>query len=318
LVQSKIQPVQLFALIVLFECGSAVVVGLGLEAKQDAWIAILFGIIGGIGLFSLYIYLYTQFPTLPLTNYLEKIIGKFFGRILAIIYICLFLYIAARILRTFCDLLLTTILVETPMWAIAMIMMLPIYFACYLGLEVIARTAETLFPWMIFFGFAFILLCFLSGIPKSENFQPVLGDGWKSVIQAFFPVVLSFPFGESIVFGNLFPSLNDQKKGIMAGFSAMLFSGFILILNTMIIISVIGAYWAKESPFPLLEAVGKINVGNFLKSLYFSAARLKDFPALSINQIQKSLRFRSWQQRSLLHRFLCPAMMWCIVTKLRQ
>jgi len=145
----------------LFEIGSAVVVGIGLDAKQDAWIAILLGLIGGVGLFSLYTYLYSQFPTLPLTNYLEKIVGKFIGRTLAIIYTFLFLYIAARILRTFCDLLLTTILIDTPLWAAAIIMMLPICFACYLGFEVIARTAETLFPWMLLFGFSFVLLSFI-------------------------------------------------------------------------------------------------------------------------------------------------------------
>jgi spore germination protein KB len=55
LVKRKIHPIQLFTLMVLFELGSAVVVGLGLEAKQDAWLAILFGMMGGIVLFSLYV-----------------------------------------------------------------------------------------------------------------------------------------------------------------------------------------------------------------------------------------------------------------------
>jgi spore germination protein KB len=266
LIQSKIQPLQLFVLLFLFEIGSAVVVGLGLEAKQDAWIAILLGIIGGVGLFSLYTYLYSQFPTLPLTNYLDKIVGKFIGRTLAIIYTFLFLYLAARILRTFCDLLLTTILLDTPLWAVAIIMMLPICFACYLGFEVIARTAETLFPWMLIFGFSFVLLSFIGGLPKLKNFQPVLADGWKPVFHVF-PLILCFPFGESIVFANFFPNLNHQKKGIIAGYSAIVFSGFILIINTTIIISVLGIYMAKASPFPLLDAVGKINVGHFFQRM---------------------------------------------------
>lgn len=47
LVQSKIQPIQLFVLIVLFEIGSTVVVGLGLEAKQDAWLVIFLAFLLG-------------------------------------------------------------------------------------------------------------------------------------------------------------------------------------------------------------------------------------------------------------------------------
>ncbi|MFC0272052.1 GerAB/ArcD/ProY family transporter [Metabacillus herbersteinensis] len=267
MVQSKIQPIQLFVLMVLFELGSAVVVGLGLEAKQDAWIAILLGMTGGIVLFSLYVYLYTQYPTLPLTNYLEKIVGKFIGRILATVYICLFLYIAARVLRDLCDLLLTNVLYETPILAVAIMMMLAISFGCYLGFEVIARTAEIFFPWVLFFGFLFLLFIFISGLPKVENLQPVLESGWKPVFQAAFPTIVSFPFGETIVFAIFFPYLNHKKQVITAGFSAIIFSGILLTSITTIMISVFGPFFVTKITFPLLESVGKVNIGEVFQRL---------------------------------------------------
>ncbi|MGM0876082.1 MAG: GerAB/ArcD/ProY family transporter [Bacillota bacterium] len=267
MIQKKIQPIQLFVLMVLFELGSSVVVGLGLEAKQDAWLAISLGMTGGIVLFSLYVYLYSQFPTLPLTNYLEKIVGKLFGRILAIVYICLFLYIAARVLRDFSDLLLTNILYKTPMLAVDIMMMLAIGFGCYLGFEVIARTAEIFFPWVMFFGFLFVLLIFIGGLAKIENLQPVLEAGWKPVLQAAFPTIVSFPFGETIVFAIFFPYLNHQKQGMIAGFSAIIFSGIILALITTIMLSVLGPFFATKSTFPLLESAGKVNVGDVFQRL---------------------------------------------------
>ncbi|MBZ5753795.1 GerAB/ArcD/ProY family transporter [Metabacillus rhizolycopersici] len=267
MVQSKIHPIQLFVLMVLFEVGSAVVVGLGLEAKQDAWIAILLGMMGGIGLFSLYVYLYSQFPTLSLTNFLEKIVGKLIGRTLAIAYICLFLYLAARILRTFCDLLLTEIIPETPILVIAIIIMISISFGCYLGFEVIARTAEVFFPWVMFFSFLFVLLVFIGGLPKLENLQPVLEAGWKPVFQAIYPTILSFPFWETIVFTIFFPYLNKQKEGIVAGYIAIIFSGMIITTATTIMISVLGPFVASISPFPLLDTIAPVNVGNFFNRL---------------------------------------------------
>ncbi|MBT2700867.1 GerAB/ArcD/ProY family transporter [Bacillus sp. ISL-40] len=267
MVQSKLQPIQLFVLIVLFEIGSSVVVGLGLDAKQDAWLVILLSMIGGIGLFSLYVYLYLQFPDLSLTNFLEKIVGKVIGRILAIIYICLFLYIAARILRTFGELLLTTVLYETPISVVMIVMMLTICFGCYLGFEVIARTAEIMFPWFIFFGFLFILFTFFSDLPKLENLQPVLEAGWKPVLKSAFPSVLSFPFGETIVFTIFFPLLNKQKDGVIAGYLALVFSGILLIIVTTIIISVIGSYTATKSPFALMETIGRIQIGEVFQRL---------------------------------------------------
>lgn len=267
MIQNNIQPFQLFVLMVLFEVGSSVVVGLGLEAKQDAWLAILLGLLGGLVLFSLYIYLYIQFPDLSMINYLELIVGKMIGRLLAVIYICLFLYIAARVLRTFCELVLITILVETPILVIAIMFMAVICFACYLGFEVIARTAEIFFFWVMFFSFLFILFILISGLPKLENLQPVLEGGWQPIWKAAFPTIFSFPFGESIVFTIFFRYLNSQKQGVISGFLAMIFSGMILLIATTVIISVLGPFAAKISSFPLLVTVEKINIGDVFQRL---------------------------------------------------
>ena len=102
----KISPFQLFCLMYLFELGSAIVVGLGLQAKQDAWLAILLGMVGGLCLFQIYHYLYLQFPNQQLTSYITTILGKFIGLPISIIYCLYFLYIAARVLRDFGDLLI--------------------------------------------------------------------------------------------------------------------------------------------------------------------------------------------------------------------
>lgn len=267
MVKNKIQPIQLFVIVVLFELGSAVVVGLGLAAKQDAWIAILMGMTGGMVLFSLYVYLYSQFPTLPLTNYLEQIIGKFFGRILSLTYIFLFLYIGARVLRDFSDLLSTTVLYGTPKVVAAIMMMFAVSFACFLGFEVIVRTAEIFFPWVLFFGFLFLLLIFISDLPKIENLQPVLEEGWKPIIKTAFPTIVSFPFGETIVFTIFFPYLIHNKRNIMTGYSAVLFSGLILIIVTTIMVSVLGPFMAPKSTFPLLETVERVKVGEIIQRM---------------------------------------------------
>ncbi|MBZ5752034.1 GerAB/ArcD/ProY family transporter [Metabacillus rhizolycopersici] len=267
MVQNKIQPIQLFVLMVLFEIGSAVIVGLGIEAKQDAWIALILGMVGGGGLFSLYVYLYLQFPTLPLTNYLEKIVGKLIGRILAIVYICLFLYIAARVLRTFSELVVSIMLNDTPILAVEIIFMLVICFGCYLGFEVIARTALILFPWIMFFSFLFVFFIIISGLIKIENLFPVLEAGWQPVLQALFPTILSFPFGESIVFAVFFPYLNNQKAGIIAGYSAIIISGITLIISSVIIIGVLGVYRTSIATFPIMDAVDHINVGDVFQRL---------------------------------------------------
>jgi spore germination protein KB len=194
-------------------------------------------------------------------------VGKLIGRTLAIVYICLFLYLAARILRTFCDLLLTEVILETPILVIAIMIMISICFGCYLGFEVIARTAETFFPWVMFFSFLFILFVFISGLPKLENLQPVLEARWKPIFQAVYPTILSFPFGETIVFTIFFPYLNKQKEGIVAGYIAIIFSGMLITTATIIMISVLGPFGAPRNLFPLLEVIEQVNVGEVFNRL---------------------------------------------------
>src|SRR5687768_11408262 len=103
--QIKIKASQMCFLIILFEMGSALVVGVGTNAKQDAWIAVLVGLLGGLVLYFVYYRLFKYYPDLPLTSYVQEITGKFIGRILGFLYVVYFIYIATRVLRDFGELL---------------------------------------------------------------------------------------------------------------------------------------------------------------------------------------------------------------------
>lgn len=265
--KAKISAKQLFSLIVLFELGSAIVVGLGMKAKQDAWLAILLGMAGGLALFLVYIYLFRQYPDLPFTGYMEKILGKFIGRTLALIYILYFLYIASRVLRDFGELLLTSTLEETPLLVVNLMMLFIISYGCYLGIESLGRTGEIYLIITMALAFLGIFLVFASGVFKPENLLPVLENGWKPVLTTAFPQTLTFPFGEMIVFAMLLPYLNNPQSALKIGWSAMLFSGLLLTFIITINIGVLGAHIAANATFPLLKTFEKINVGDFIQRL---------------------------------------------------
>ncbi|MGM0879344.1 MAG: GerAB/ArcD/ProY family transporter, partial [Bacillota bacterium] len=99
--KAKVSAIQLFAMMFLFELGSALVVSLGSDAKKDAWLTILLGLCGGIVLFFIYYFLFRQYPNLPFTGYARKIFGKYLGWMIGLLYTVYFLYAAARNLRDF-------------------------------------------------------------------------------------------------------------------------------------------------------------------------------------------------------------------------
>lgn len=265
--KSKISTRQLFSLMVLFEIGSAIVVGLGMKAKQDAWLAIILGMVSGLVLFFVYGYIFYQYPKLPLTSCIQKILGRYFGTLLAFFYILYFMYIASRVLRDFGELIVTTTLDGTPLIMVNLLIVLAVGYGIYLGIEVLGRAGEIFFMVMITLVLFFGSLVFISDLPKIENLQPVLEGGLKPVLATVFPLTLTFPFGEMIVFNMFLPYLNKPKEGIKTGLYAIMLSGFLLSSIIAINISVLGAHSAANATFPLYKTIQKINIGNFIQRL---------------------------------------------------
>ncbi len=254
-------------MIFLFEVGSSIVVGVGFDAQQNAWLAILLALIGGIILFIVYYYLFQQYPNHVFTEYLEEILGKPIGKVVAIIYILYFFYIAGRVLRDFGDLLITTALDQTPLIVVNLIIVLLVLYSYYLGIEVIARAGNIFFIMLIILAFSFFLLVFIDQLPKIENLQPVLEKGWEPVIKTAFPLTLTFPFGEIIVFTMIFPFLNQKEKLFKIGVAALTFSGILLMLTMTLILSVLGPTLSSESQFPLMDAIAKVNIADIIQRL---------------------------------------------------
>ncbi|MBT2722718.1 GerAB/ArcD/ProY family transporter [Bacillus sp. ISL-46] len=265
--KAKVSAFQLFAMMFLFELGSALVVSYGITAKKDAWLAILLGLCGGIVLFFIYYFLFRQYPNLPLTGYARKIFGKYVGWIIGLLYVVFLLYDAARDLRDFGDLLLSSTLTETPLLAINILLVLAICYVLYLGIEVVARTAEVFVIIMIVIGFTGNLLVYFSGNVEIHNLQPFLENGWKPILTTAFPLTTFFPFGEMIVFTMLLPYLNRPEVAKKVWLSAVISSGLILSYTTSLNIAVLSVEEVERSTFPLLSTIGKVNLMEFLQRL---------------------------------------------------
>lgn len=262
--ETKISGGQLFILMFLFELGTAIVIGPGLGAEKDAWLAVLLGLISGMILFLAYYALYRLYPEQPLTAYAKRILGKYIGSLIGIAYLFYFLYIAARDLRDFGELLTASTYIYTPMFVINAIMILAVAYVLYLGIEVLARTGEVFFFLLMAVGVVGTILVLVSGMIEVQNLLPILENGWKPVLNAW-PVTYTFPFGEMIAFTVLLPYLNRPKLGLRVGWSAMSFSGILLIWVVAMEVAVLGVYVATRSTFPLLSSIGLVNMTGFFQ-----------------------------------------------------
>jgi spore germination protein KB len=265
--KAKISVSQLFILMVLFELGSALLIPLAMKAKQDAWLAILLGMVCSFFLFLVYHKLYSYYPNLLPTEYMQKIMGKVIGKTLAFLYILYFANSAARVLRDFGAMLLTFSYPDTPLFIANALLMLVIIYTVRKGIEVVARSGELLFIFMYILAVIGFILIVCSGLINFTNLQPVLEGGIWPVLKVVFTQTLYFPFGETVVFLMIFPYLNNSKKAKITGLCAIGLSGINLTIIMIINVSVLGVDLTSRSQFPLLSTVQSIQVADFLERL---------------------------------------------------
>ncbi|MDH2452796.1 endospore germination permease [Priestia megaterium] len=264
----NISAAQFRKLVTLYSIGSTIIVvpaAITADAHQDAWIAALFGVALGIGLVLLFTSLGKMFPTLTLMEMNEKIFGKLFGKIVSAVFVLSNLFISSQVLYYVGNFLTTQILPYTPLTAIHIAFMGVVIVGVRLGIEVIARSAEILFPWFVgLFG-----LLIVSMIPqiKIEHLQPVFEIHPKAFIRA----VLTFLSISSLTYTILlmiFPSHTpDTKKATQSFYIGNVAGGLVMVTLILLGILVLGPYYSQITMFPSYELGRRIDVGNFLQGI---------------------------------------------------
>ena len=79
--------------------------------------------------------------------------------------------------------------------------------------------------------------------------------------------MLTFPFGELIVFTVILTSVNKLEKGKKISFIAVLTAGIFLVISTLLVIITVGADVFQYSNFPMLSAARLVSIGHFLERI---------------------------------------------------
>ncbi|MEC0182039.1 endospore germination permease [Paenibacillus peoriae] len=267
--QVKISARQLMILTILFTIGSTILIipsGMALVAKQDAWIATLVGIGFGLLMVYLYIKITDLYPQMTLVEIMEALLGKWLGKATVLLLLTgLFINAPAPVLFYLGNFMTTQIMPETPITAVNIIFALIILMALRLGLEVLARSAEIMFPIFVLLYISFTGLV-VSNI-KLENIQPVLEAG----VGPIWPAALSFvstAYLPHIVLLMIFPaSVNRPDQARKAFFLGSLIGGLALFIIVILAILVLGPDITARNLYPSYALAKKINIGHFLQRI---------------------------------------------------
>lgn len=258
---------QLAVLIFLFTVGDAIlylpttaVAG----AKQDAWLAGIISVVVGCIVTFLYSWMGKLYPDLSLAEYSEKILGKWIGKMVILGFLFYAILSTCVLLRELGDFMNAQILPTTPIQWIIGIFTFAVTIGVRSGIETLARSAETFFPWVTFLFIIFILLL----IPNvdMENARPVLEHGFKPFLETSYSFVIT-PFVEIFIFLMILPTVNQKDKIGKSIFFAVLLGGIFLLLVTLFSILILGVDHTLRNNYPSYLLAKSISVGHVIERI---------------------------------------------------
>lgn len=186
----KLSSIQLLFLVIIFEVGSTTLFALGIGAKQDAWIVILFAYIVGILLLLCYTQIPSYYDQKDFGYILTDILGKPFAILLLFLYSMYFLSQSTHNFYELGALIKLTALPYTPLWFILYVFIIVVIYILRLGFEVLARTIEIFLPFFIFFNLLIYAFNFFTDYLLSAFVQKKLYVFSISLYPSFFSMIM--------------------------------------------------------------------------------------------------------------------------------
>ncbi|AIS53095.1 spore germination protein KB [Thermoanaerobacter kivui] len=227
-------------------------------AKEDSWLSVIISTIFSAFIFLIYYKLAMIFKEQSLFEYIEKITGKFIGKIISILYLLFCLNVAFVVTRQLIEIMNTAFMPETPALVFLIVTTIPVIYAVSKGLFVIAKMNEILLPFGIF-ALIFLTVMSLRNV-KLDNFTPILAKGILP------PLIGSFPITswilESVILLVIFPHIEQKEKTLKGGLFAIIIVGFVSLIGVLPI-GIFGAETTANMQFPILEQARNIRIENY-------------------------------------------------------
>lgn len=244
--------------------GSTLILGVGSDAKQDAWLAVITGIAFAIPILAVYARILALFPGKNLYQLLDYIFGKVFGRIIALCFIWYAFHLGSMVLRNFQEFIKVVSFPETPEFVPIMLMGILCIWVAKEGIEVLGRFSQ-----LIIIILALIILAVVALGTKDVNFdnlRPFLYNGVKPVINGAFNT-FSYPFAETVLFMAVFNFSKERNHPFKVYYYALALGSFFVLLITIRNILILGADFIDQVYFPSYAAVSLVNIGDFLQRI---------------------------------------------------
>jgi len=263
----RISSIQLSMLLFMTEAPTAILFPPSIIAEQagpDAWISVLVPIsLYGFIVALICIALARRYPKQVFTEYLPDIVGWLPGKLLALVYTLVFIHIASFILAECSLFIRTAFLRETPSLPVVMIILIAVVYGVFLGIEVIARHNELVFP--LFILSMFLLIVLVANNIDLNNLRPVLAKGFIPVLSGSYQTAIFR--GEIFILLMLFPYLNQKTEAHKSVMTVMIMMMIFATTIIFVTIGVFGPLVTSQLTFPYYSLARYISLAKILEQM---------------------------------------------------
>jgi len=230
------------------------------QAGHDGWMSALLATMLGLPIAWITVKLSSLYPGQTLIQYLEDILGRWPGKALGLLYLLYFTHITAIMAREYGGFLVDVFLIGTPITVVNAMALLISAYIIKLGLEVLARSNQIFFPWLIMS----LLLTFLLVIPEMDpaRLQPVLEAGGLEIFKG--SLAPWAWYGEIIAFAMVIPFLAKPGEAGKIVLLTFIFLGLIFFLLVIVGLAVFGAGLANMN-YPILNVTRVISLARVIE-----------------------------------------------------
>jgi spore germination protein KB len=253
---------QFFLLVFMYILGSSVWFVpsiISAQAKQNAWISALLGMVIGVALVLFYNQFVSRFQGVSFVAFSEAVLGKWIGKFVAFCFFTYTFLLSALVVRNVGDFFSTFMMPETPIQAFHILFLLLMIMGTRLGLEVLSRSLEILSPSII--GIIFIGMVALLPQMDWRNITPLI-DNFRPILRGTY-VFIGSPILEIVIFLILIPYV---KQSALAGKSFLIgafLGGIALSVLVLYCILVLGNEMTARQTYASHTLIRQINLGSF-------------------------------------------------------
>ncbi|SFS60574.1 endospore germination permease [Paenibacillus sp. BC26] len=280
------------------------------QAKQDIWIAYLLAGAGAVIGSYLMVKVSMAYPNQTMVQYIQIILGKWLGKVVALAYICFWLLIIMIMLRGTVDFIGTNLLYQTPALVIIVFeILLMLYFNLQGGITTIGRCSQVIGP--LLFVAAFLPMMLNSTHMDYNQLLPVYNEGSKGIVNGA-AIIFCF-IGETSIVMMVTAFVKESKSASSGVLSAVGFGTLWGCMMSVAVILLFGAVSAADMYHPHFMFMKSISILDFIQNfdlvitffLQFGIMiKLASHLFISSYGIAQWMNFRNWKRVTWVLAFL--------------